>query len=57
MGFRAIEVVRDAHGAVGILLHGGAAAVARDRGIARIHLSLSHDEISAVAFAVAERDT
>jgi holo-[acyl-carrier protein] synthase len=54
VGFRAIEVVRAASGAVAIALHGTAAAVARAQGIRRVHLSLSHNEHSAVAVAVAE---
>lgn len=49
-----IEVVRAAGGAVAVALHGRAAALARARGIARLHLSLSHADGHALAFAVAE---
>ncbi len=52
--FRSIEVVRETSGAVGIALHGRAAEVGSARGIRRIHLSLSHDNGRAMAFAVAE---
>ncbi len=54
IGFAQIEVVRDAHGAVGVLLHGTAAACAAERGIRRLHLSLSHAGGTATAFVVAE---
>jgi holo-[acyl-carrier protein] synthase len=52
--FRAIEVVRVPSGAVQIALHGATAEIARLRGIRSIHLSLSHNDHSAIAFAVAE---
>jgi holo-[acyl-carrier protein] synthase len=52
--FRGIEVVRANSGEVHVVLHDGAAAVAHRRGIRRIHLSLSHNEHTAIAFAVAE---
>ncbi len=48
---REIEVVRDALGAPGLLLHGTAAAAGEGR---RLHLSLSHDGDLAVALVVAE---
>ena len=54
VAFRQIEVVRQPHGAVGVALHGHAQELARARGIARIHLSLSHTDRQAIAFAVAE---
>jgi holo-[acyl-carrier protein] synthase len=49
-----IEVVRAASGAVAVVLHGRAAERAAARGIARVHLSLSHGDGQALAFAVAE---
>ena len=55
VGFRQIEVVRSAEGAVGIALTGRAAELAAERGIARIHVSISHSGGQALAFAVAER--
>jgi holo-[acyl-carrier protein] synthase len=53
-GFRDIEVVGDEDGKPEVRLHGGAAVAARDRGVTRIHLSLSHTSTVAVANAVAE---
>lgn len=55
VGFRQIEVQRAPDGSVGVALHGAAAAVAAGRGIRVVHLSLSHTERCAIAFAVAER--
>lgn len=54
VGFRDIEVVRDARGAVDVALHGAAAQRARDLGIRGLHLSLTHTETTATAFVVAE---
>lgn len=54
IGFAQIEVVRDAHGAVSVQLHGAAAACAAERGIRTLHLSLSHAGGTATAFVVAE---
>jgi holo-[acyl-carrier protein] synthase len=53
VGFRQIDVRRLATGAVAVALSGAAAAHAARRGIATVHLSLSHSETDAVAFAVA----
>ncbi len=50
-----IEVVRDAaSGAPALRLHGGALELAAGLGIGRWHLSLSHTEVRASAFVVAE---
>ena len=49
-----IEVARDDDGAPSLVLHGRAAELAADRGVARWHLSLTHDGGRAVAFVVAE---
>ncbi len=54
IGFRQIEVVRQDSGAVSIRTHGRAAELAREIGITRIHLSLSHTDETAIAYAVAE---
>ena len=54
--FQAIEVVRNDAGAVSVQLTGVAGETAAALGIARIHLSLSHGQRDAVAFAVAESD-
>lgn len=48
------EVVRLENGAPSLVLHGDALAHAQDMGIARWHLSLSHDGGFATAFVVAE---
>ena len=53
-GFRDIEVLNDEHGRPTIELHGGAATVAADAGVDRVHVSLSHSGDVAVANAVAE---
>jgi holo-[acyl-carrier protein] synthase len=50
-----IEVVRAESGAPSIVLHGKAASLASERGIATWMLSLTHTDISAVAMAVALR--
>ncbi len=52
---RCIEVIRDGTGRVSVALHGAAAAAAAVAGIDRIHISMSHSEQRAIAFAVAER--
>ena len=52
--FHDIEVVRAEGGAPSLALHGGAAALAKDRGVDRWHVSLSHTEQRATAFVVAE---
>ena len=53
--FAEIEVTRDDEsGAPSLVLHGGAARLAEERGVARWHLSLSHTSVRATAFVVAE---
>lgn len=54
VSFRGIEVTVAESGAPSILLHGGAAEYARERGIGTIHLSLSHTGAHAIAYAIAE---
>ncbi|MBX3464854.1 MAG: holo-ACP synthase [Planctomycetes bacterium] len=54
IGFRQIEVRRDAAGAVQVVLSGTAAAVAARRGIRRWHASLTHTGDTATAFVLAE---
>ncbi|MCI0589827.1 MAG: holo-ACP synthase [Planctomycetes bacterium] len=49
-----IEVVRAPGGPPTVRLGGVCAGIARDRGIARLHLSLTHDAGIALAFVVAE---
>ncbi len=54
VGFLQVEVVRDPKGNPGLELTGEAAEVAQRLGIGKLHLSLSHSNDHAVAFAVAE---
>lgn len=54
LAFRQIEVERDPQGAVSVQLSGAAKGHAERRGIARVHLSLTHTVDTATAFAVAE---
>ncbi len=51
---REIEVVHDGFGRPRIHLHGRMAALAQQAGVARIHLSLSHEATVATAFVVLE---
>lgn len=53
-GLLDLEVLNDPAGRPVLALHGAAAATAARRGIVRVHLSLSHEQSHAVAFAVAE---
>jgi len=52
--FRELEVVRSASGAPSLVVTGGAAEVAGSLGIVRWHLSMSHSDLIAQAFVVAE---
>lgn len=54
IGFRQIEVVRDATGAVALQLHGEAAARAAQLGVRRFHASLTHTDDTATAIVIAE---
>lgn len=54
VGWRDIEVLRARSGAPSVLLHGRAAEVAAELGVARLHLSLTHAAGLAVASVVAE---
>jgi holo-[acyl-carrier protein] synthase len=54
IGWREIEVSRDAEGKPAIELHGLAARLSRERGGLRIQISLTHSAISAGAIAVVE---
>lgn len=51
--WREVEVVRG-RGAPSIALHGRYAERARQLGVTRVHISLTHGRDSAIAFAVAE---
>ena len=52
--WRDIEVVRKSGQAPELVLHGVAAEIARSKGIARIHVTITHDAGIAAAVAVAE---
>lgn len=52
VGWREIEVTRDADGRPAILLHGLAARLAEEAGGIRIQISLTHSESTAGAVAV-----
>ncbi len=54
LAWRDVEVVVDGQGAPSFALSQAAARLVQDRGIARIHLSLSHDGGLAVALVVCE---
>jgi holo-[acyl-carrier protein] synthase len=52
--WRDIEVVRERGSAPGVVLHGVAGRIAAAKGIARIHVAITHDAGIAAAVAVAE---
>ena len=54
VGFRDVEVVRDDDAAPRLVLHGGAARIARRQRIGRWHVSLTHTQETALAWVVAE---
>ena len=56
IGWRDIEVIRTPDGRPDVLLGGLAAARARELGVTRVLLSLSHTHLVAVAMVVLERD-
>ncbi len=51
---RSIETIHQASGKPEVVLHGGAARVAKTAGISTIHISLTDDDGVALAFAIAE---
>jgi holo-[acyl-carrier protein] synthase len=53
VGWQEIEVLRGESGCPSVQLHGRAAALAAERGLARWALSLAHDGGMALAFVVA----
>ena len=54
ISWRDVEVVRPSSGPPALVLHGRAAAIARQLGIRRWLVALSHGEASAVASVIAE---
>jgi len=57
LGFSQVEVIKLEHGAPAVRLHGRAANLAAEHGIARVHLSITHDGAYASAVAIAEKKT
>ena len=55
IGWRELEVVSAPAQAPTLLLHGRAAARALELGVTRVHLSITHTDVMACAFVVAER--
>ena len=51
--WHAIEVRRDPSGAPSIALHDGARSLATTAGVAQLHVSLSHSQLTAMALVVA----
>ena len=51
---RDVEVINNAAGKPEVMLHGATRRLAEERGVARLHLSLSHTDRLAVAQAIAE---
>jgi len=54
IGWHDMPVASDEHGNPGFELRGRAAAAARELGVSRVHLTMSHDAGMAIAFVVAE---
>ena len=54
--WRDVEVVSDSHGIPAIKLHGTADRRAREMGVTRIHVSLTHSRDSAAAVVVLSSD-
>jgi len=52
--FKDIETIHQASGKPEVVLHGGAARVAKTAGISTVHISLTDDDGVAMAFAIAE---
>jgi holo-[acyl-carrier protein] synthase len=50
-----IEVVRKSGSAPELALHGRTASIAREKGISKIHITITHDGGIAAAVAIAER--
>ncbi|NLO87858.1 MAG: holo-ACP synthase [Firmicutes bacterium] len=52
--WRQVQILHQPGGAPRVQLRGRAAQTARDKGIERIHISLTHDQQRALAFCIAE---
>ena len=56
IGLTEIEVVNQPSGQPQIILHGAARMFASERRLGRVHISLSHSEVYAVATAIIEEE-
>lgn len=54
--WRDVEVVSDSHGIPSVKLHGNAHRRAREMGVGRIHVSLTHSRTTAAAVVVLSSD-
>ena len=54
VGWKDVEVLRDGLGKPYVVLHNRAKALAEERGIEKIHISISHEREYAIAQAIAE---
>jgi holo-[acyl-carrier protein] synthase len=54
LSFQEVQVVKDEHGKPEFLLSGQSQTTVAQRGIASLHLSLSHDGDMAIAYVIAE---
>lgn len=54
LSFQDVEIVQDSGGRPGILLHGRSQQLADSRGVAHIHLSITHTQERAAAVVVLE---
>jgi len=50
---RDVEITRDEYGKPGVAFHGKAKKLADERGVKKMHVSITHTDASAAAFAVA----
>jgi holo-[acyl-carrier protein] synthase len=53
VGFHEIEIVSDGQSRPSVVLHGRALLAARAAGIAKVHISMSHEKEFATGFAIA----
>lgn len=56
IGWRELEVVSKVHTSPVLLLHGRALERSAELRLSRVHLSITHSDLTAAAFVVAERD-
>lgn len=56
LGWHEVEIISSSEGAPQLEFHGRAAELAKQLGITRAHVSLSHGNVEAIAFVVLERE-